>query len=149
MNKKILILGTLGLALLGGGGGAYYMFGMKKAPEQKAEPAAAVKPPPVFVQMDQMSIPILRGDRVNAYYFVAVSLQVADETKRTIVNDRMPLIKDAFLREVYMHSAMRPDAPDSLDFDALKQRFMSLARQILGPGVVDDVLITRAIKAVG
>jgi flagellar basal body-associated protein FliL len=148
MNKKILILGTVGLALLGGGGGAYYMFGLKKEPEQKVEPVV-VKAPPIFVQLEQMSVPILQGERVNAYYFVAVSLQVADEGKRTTVNERMPLIKDAFLRDVYTHSAMRSDAPDSLDFDALKQRFMNLSQQILGPGVVEDVLITRAIKAVG
>jgi flagellar basal body-associated protein FliL len=147
MNKKILILGTVGLALLGGGG-AYYMFGMTKEPDHKVEPVV-VKAPPLFVPLEQMGVPILRGDRVNAYYFVAVSLQVPDEAKRTAVNDRLPLLKDAFLRDVYVHSAMRSDEPDSLDFNALKQRFMNLSQQILGPGVVEDVLITRAIKALG
>jgi len=147
MNKKILILGTVGLALLGGGG-AYYMFGMTKEPEHKVEPVL-VKAPPLFVPMEQMGVPVLQGDRVNAYYFVAVSLQVPDEAKRTVVNDRLPLLKDAFLRDVYVHSAMRSDVPDSLDFDALKQRFMNLSQRILGPGVVEDVLITRAIKALG
>jgi hypothetical protein len=36
-----------------------------------------------------------------------------------------------------------------LDFDGLKLRFMNLSAQVLGAGAVEDVLIIRAIRAVG
>ncbi|HYM30203.1 MAG TPA: flagellar basal body-associated FliL family protein [Candidatus Cybelea sp.] len=148
MNTKILIVAGAAVVLLGGGAGAYFYFGQEKHAEAKAEPAPQA-PAPVFIALDQISVPVLQDDRVTAYYFVAVSLQVADEAKRAKVMERLPLIRDAFLRDVYMRSAMRKDAPDGLDFDGLKSRFLNLTQRVLGPGIVDDVLVTRAIRAVG
>lgn len=136
------------MLLLGGGAGAYVMLGKSKPPPAPA-PVEVAKPPPIYVNAEPLSIPVMRGERIKNYFYVTVALQVASDAKRDEVRDQMPRLRDAYLRDLTSRPAMRQDVANAIDFDAVKQRLLAISEKMLGPGVVEDVLIVRTFQAPG
>lgn len=146
MKKLILIVLVL-LLLAGGGGGAYWWFFMRAADET----ADAPPPPPepaVFVEMDALTIPVIRGGAVAKYVLLKLSLQVEDEGARQEVIDRMPRLQDAFLRDLHGYFASIPlDSP--LNVRTVKRRLKRVCDRFVGAGVVQEVLIQGAFEKTG
>jgi len=144
MKKLILIVLVL-LLLAGGGGGGYWWFFMRGADE------AAAPPPPepaVFVEMEALTIPVIRGGAVAKYVLLQVALEVEDEEARQDVIDRMPRLKDAFLRDLHAYFASTPlDSP--LNVRTVKTRLKRVAGRIVGPEIVREVLIQGAFEKTG
>ncbi|MEQ8449983.1 MAG: hypothetical protein RIB97_09895 [Nitratireductor sp.] len=145
--KKLILIVLILLLLAGGGGGAYWWFFMRGA-----DGAAAPEPPPpepaVFVEMEALTIPVIRGGAVAKYVLLKVSLEVEDEGAREAVVERMPRLKDAFLRDLHAYFASIPlDSP--LNVRTVKTRLKRVADGIVGRGVVREVLIQGAFEKKG
>jgi flagellar FliL protein len=76
MTKK-LIIGIIALVLLAGGGGAGYFFFLADNGDAAAEAEPAQIPG--FVELETIATPIMQGDRIGRYIYVAVTLEVADQ----------------------------------------------------------------------
>lgn len=143
--KKLLIFGLLGLLLLGGGGGAYWWFMMRDAGEEAAEAEPPPQDPPVFLELDSLTIPVIRSGSIARYVLLKITLEVEDQGARDEVVDRMPRLKDAFLRDLHDYFASIPlDSP--VNVRTVKQRLQRVADRQAGPGVVKDVLIQGAFE---
>lgn len=147
--KKILLLVVLLLLLAGGGGGAYWWFflggmGDIEAAEEEAPPAE----PPVFVELDSLTVPVIRGGAVAKYILLKMTLEVADEAAREAVVERMPRLMDAYLRDLHQYFASVPvDSP--LNVRIVKRRLLEISRRIAGAERVDDILIQGAFQKQG
>lgn len=140
MKKLILIVLPLLLLLGGGGAGAYYFLVLKPA-EQNAEPEPPPPPPdPVLVEIDAMTIPVIRQGSVRKYILVKVTLQVLDQDARQLTRTVMPRLKDQMYSAMHKYFASLPlDAPISTN--TLKKYISKIARKNIGEENFNRVLI--------
>jgi flagellar FliL protein len=149
-KKKNLVIVIVAVALvlaLGGGGVAWYLLKGKKAGAGGKDVAAAaakhegtqnfVDVPPILVN--------LRSADTNPHYLkVHFMLVPGPKATEAEIKDRLPLVIDAyqsFLRE------LRPeDLAGSAAVFRIKEELMTRARDALGDGMVDDILIQDLIQ---
>jgi len=141
MNKMVLF-GGLAVLLLGGGGGAYFFLLAPK--DEKVEEAPKPPETPVYVVIDQISVPLPRKGRAPRYFFVSMNLQTTEEGKVKL-NALMPKLRDAYLRDLNANPASRPERPEELDVELLKQRILSITHEIAGKDSAIDALILRSV----
>lgn len=142
MKKLIILLLVLLLLLGGAGGGAYYYFFIK--PEQDAATRQveeeALPPPPEFVELDSLSVPVIRNGRVVKFVLLKIAVELADGDYRDIVEENMPRVTDAFLRELHGYFATVP-VDDPINVRAITVRLMRASRRVFGRGVITDILV--------
>ncbi len=150
---KLAILALVGILVLGGGaGGAYFYFGQKAeasvggeagghevAKASKKKDAHAVMS---FVEMDPLILPIIDADGISQLVSLVIVLQVHDEAQKAQVTAQMPLIKDAYIQDMYgvlnKHVAVKDGV---IQVGIIKEKLNSASERILGEGVVQDVLL--------
>lgn len=139
MKKIVLIVIPL-LLLLGGGGAAYFFLVLKPA-EETAEPEPPPPPTnPVLVEIDAMTIPVIRQGSVRKYVLVKVTLQVVDRDARQLALTVMPRVKDQMYSALHKYFASIPlDAPISTQ--TIKRYIAKIARKNLGAENFNRVLI--------
>ena len=142
--KKILLILILLLILGGGGGGGYWWFFLKDAGgEEEVEEEVDLGPPPIFVELPALTVPVIRNGNVARYIVLKMSLEVADIDAEQRVNQRTPGLRNAFLRDLHGYFSTIP-VTERLNVTPIKQRLSRVARSVLGRGVVKDILITNA-----
>lgn len=145
--KIIIILGIVLVLLLGGGGAAYFfraeLFGGKPT-EEKAP--IAKKADAVFVDLESLAVAVIRHHRVEKQVVLQVSLEVPDEAARAKVAHALPLIKDAFIRDLYDYFAIQPIGRAGLNVEAIKKRLKRTADGVMGKGLIRAVLIQGAVE---
>ena len=140
MKKLIIIILILLLLLGGGGGGAYYYLYVLNAPEEPVVQEEALPPPPEFEEMDSISIPVIRSGRVMKFVLLKTALELGDSDDRDRVERYRPRLKDAYLRELHDYFSTVPvDQP--INVRAVTKRLLRASHQVLGRGVVRDILI--------
>ncbi len=151
--KKMVLFGALGALLLGGGGaGAFFMMGgQEKTPEQIAadEAEAAANREPIYMRMEGLTAPIIRGNRIRHYVFLNVTLEMSDNSARDDAMKLRPRLHDAFLRDFYSKSVTDNRGDGTIDFNGIKKRLVKQAAKVLGEDQVLDVLVTRAVRGAG
>lgn len=150
-GKKLLIIG-LAAGLLAGGGGAagYFLFlAPPAAPEQEPAPVAEPEPAPAptsFVTLEKLSAPLVHDGEVMGYVLLDLSLEVAGPEEISRVNERLPALKAAFLRDVTATPIGKADAPLVIDYEALTARLREVANRELPQPDVLRVLITQSTR---
>ena len=138
MGKKGMVMALAAVLLLGGGGGAAYVLlgggGLAFAP---------AGPDPGYVDFVSLSKPVVRDGRLRHYVHFSVTLELFDEDDVDLVEDKIPALRDAFLRALYRSPEAGGAAPGEPDLDDIKARLLEIANQVAGEGVVREVLITR------
>lgn len=149
-SKLPLVAGLAAGLILGGGGAAgYFLFltgGRPAPPQPVAQPAAKAPPKTFFVKVDRLSAPLVDGQRVVAYVLLDLSLEIKDSDVELMIAQRMPALRDAFLREMTRTTISRADQPLIVDFDALAERLRSAANAELQRDGVLRVLVTQTTR---
>tara|TARA_B100000315_G_scaffold227198_1_gene234752 strand:+ start:67 stop:414 length:348 start_codon:yes stop_codon:yes gene_type:complete len=106
--KKLLLLLALLLMLVGGTIGLLQFletgpFKPKKGEVKKVIEKKVVDTT-VFIDMDPLAIPVFQGNRVAATVQIQVKLETNNEDKAERIKKMMPIITDAFVRD--LHSFM-------------------------------------------
>ncbi len=147
--KKLIIIGGAVLLLGGGGAGAFMMLGGEKDPAQAevAMPEIEISADPVYLRLDGLTAPIMKGSHVRHYIFLNISIEMVDDSARADASPLKPRLHDAFLREFYSKSIAKGDG--TIDFTNVSKRLAKQAKKVLGEDQVLDVLITRAMRGAG
>ncbi len=147
--KKIIIIGAAVLLLGGGGAGAFMMMGGEdKTANKKAEmPEIVMSKEPVYLRLDGLTAPIMKGTHVRHYIFLNVSIEMKDDGARSDASPLKPRLHDAFLREFYSKTIASGDG--TIDFANVSKRLTKQAKKVLGEDQVVGVLITRAMRGAG
>jgi len=145
-NKLVLIVVAAVLVLaLGGGGAAWYLLKGKKAGAATKEVAEAKhEGPQNFVDVPAILVNLRSADSNPHYLKVHFMLVPGPKATEADLKDRLPLVIDAyqsFLRE------LRPeDLAGSAAVFRIKEELLTRARDALGDGMVDDILIQDLIQ---
>ncbi len=142
---KILVIGVVVLLMLAGGS-----FSVMKAleigpfapqPEVTEEPVVPDEPP-VFIDLDPLVVNIFQGDTIATTVHLTVKLEALGSNNASLVNENIPKITDAFLRD--MHSFLpriMKDDGSRIDIFVVKKRLKLMADKLYPDKRINDVLI--------
>jgi len=86
-------------------------------------------------------VPVIVGNSVARQVTLLVTLEtVGDDNKEKIFDGRQRL-QDAFLRDIYGVVSIRREDHQTYDPDVIKIRLKRVGDRLLGPGIIDDVLV--------
>lgn len=91
------------------------------------------------VEIPAFLAPMLIGNRLEQYAYITVALTPANREKMLAIREKMPFLRDAFLREVNKANIVKADDPKTVDTVALKARLLVRVNQILPKGSVSDL----------
>jgi flagellar basal body-associated protein FliL len=91
------------------------------------------------VELPAFLAPMLIGNRLESYAYITVALTPANREKMLAIREKMPFLRDAFLREVNKGSIVKVDDPKTVDTVALKARLLLRVDQIFPKGTVSDL----------
>ncbi|WP_417461792.1 hypothetical protein [Kordiimonas sp.] len=150
-GKVLLILGLLGGLALGGGLGYYYSKNTAgNTDTQKEEVKKAPKGPVLSVDFERVAVPLYSksdsGARFLGNYFIDLVVQVRGEDRQIAVRRAETQLQHAFVSAISRADLMREDSPLELDVDKVGKVLQAKANEVLGPGVVEAVLVKNAMR---
>ncbi len=94
-----------------------------------------------YVRLPQFSATLFEGDAPVGFISTVVLLEVIGDAERETVLETLPRLEDAFIRALHQLA----DAEGRLNQEygpvEIKRAYQLIADHILGPGVVDEVLV--------
>ena len=99
----------------------------------------------VFIDMEPMAIPIFQGNRVAATVQIQVKLETNNENKAERIKEMMPIIIDAFVRDLHSFMPRLLRAEERIDILIIKQRLQLIGDKVTGKGTISNVLVQSII----
>mgnify|MGYP001197987289 CR=1 FL=1 len=99
----------------------------------------------VFIDMEPMAIPVFQGNRVAATVQIQVKLETNDEDKADRIKKMMPIIIDAFVRDLHSFMPRLLRAEERIDILIIKQRLQLIGDKVTGKGTISNVLVQSII----
>ena len=91
------------------------------------------------VELPPILAPMVVDNRLESYAYITVALTPMSRERQLLIREKMPFLRDGFLREVNKASIAAASDPKMVDQSALKKRLMARVSQILPPGTVSDL----------
>lgn len=153
---RVLLLGFIAILLLAAGAAGSYFYFQQTAEASigdTAEHRHAGEAAPVkdkhdqgkdhkFVELDPLILPIVDNNGVNQIVSLVVVIEVPDEKALKSVQHLSPRLKDAFIQDMYgvlnKHAALRGGV---VQVGMLKERLNRISDEVLGPDLVENVLL--------
>lgn len=141
--KRILVI-LVAVAVLAGGGFAAWKYlqdgGLGGEPAASEEEGG-----PRYVDMAPFIIQVIREGTVVRSVSVSIQLEVAGPAAEQTVQESMVYLRDAFWTRLHA-TLSRGSVGENYDAAKLKQLLRAQADQILGPGIVTEVLIGNTLE---
>ena len=143
--KKLMLLIAMFLMLVGGTIGLLNFLEegafKPKEGEIKEVIEKEVIDTTVFIDMEPLAIPIFQGNRVAATVQIQVKLETNDEDKAERIKKMMPIITDAFVRDLHSFLPRLLKAEERIDVLIIKQRLQLIGDKVAGKGTISNVLV--------
>jgi flagellar basal body-associated protein FliL len=91
------------------------------------------------VELPAILAPMVVDNRLESYAYITVALTPTSRERQLLIREKMPFLRDGFLREVNKASIASAGDPKMVDQPALKKRLLARVSQILPPGTVSDL----------
>lgn len=151
MKRTVIIILVALLVIAGSGGAVWYFFLQAKAPivdPHKKEQKASLEVPE-FVDLENLSIPVIREGNVEKYITISVSLEMRDKNAKALADEAFPRLKDAIFRDLYSYFSMQQSTNGGLNVSQVKSRVLWAAERSMGKGLVRQVIIQGAYERKG
>ena len=106
-----------------------------------AAPTAGQQVPQNYVAIDRLIVPVIHDYIVEGHLILLVFLEVPEDKNRKIVRERMTVLRDALYHDLYNYASRRRNILYDVELPAIKAMFLRTAERVVGPGLVDAVLI--------
>ena len=100
---------------------------------------------PTDVEMPPILAPMVVDNRLESYAFITIALTPASRDRVLLIREKMPFLRDGFLREVNKASIANAADPKTVDQPALKKRLLARVNQILPPGTVSELKFSEIV----
>jgi hypothetical protein len=107
---------------------------------EKSDPST-IAGGPAYVRLDPIFVPIIAGDEVTQQVGVTVMLQLVEGKDKSDVEAKRLLLYDALFRDLYSYFQDRVAASGRIDETYLKARLLKTSIAVVGPDLVNEVLI--------
>jgi len=119
-----------------------------EAPEEEESKPVSVRPNPLdtaLVDLEPMQIPLFRDNKVDRSLFMHILIEVRRGSDEKLINDNLIRIVDSFLSYVHALNALNIQ-PGVNDRAFLKERLLVKAEEIVGPGIIIDLLFVNIFE---
>jgi flagellar basal body-associated protein FliL len=99
----------------------------------------------VFIDMEPLGIPIFQGNKVAATIQIQVKLETYGEKNAEKIKYIMPVITDAFIRDLHSFMPRLLKAEERVDVLIIKQRLQFISDKVAGKGLIRNVLVQSVI----
>lgn len=142
--KLALLLGLLGVLGFGAAGGAAWWFGVLGGAAEDAPGEEARQPPPVMVQIPDVTTSIIVPGRRTVFVQVRARVVVASEQDAGIVRAVMPRVVDVFqtqFREMHRDELQRRHAVERLRGEILARTNIVTVPARVTEIIFDEILV--------
>jgi flagellar protein FliL len=140
-GKKLVLFVILPLILFGGGGAAAWFLlfqGQEPVEGEHAEAEAEAAHPPVYYDLDEMTVNLSTQSKRNSYLKLKLALELgAPEDSETLPNV-LPRVVDQF--QIYLRGVRVEDLQGSDGLQRLREELLLRAQKAAAPATVKDVL---------
>jgi flagellar FliL protein len=137
-GKKLELFIILPLLLFGGGGAAAWLLLFKGDMEAEAHAEAEPEHPPVYFDMEEMTVNLTTAGKRNSYLKLKLALELgAPEDNETLPNV-LPRVVDQF--QIYLRGVRVEDLQGSDGLQRLREELLMRAQKSAAPATVKDVL---------
>ena len=146
--KKIFIGFMVLICILGGAVGAMKWLELgpfASAPAENAKPKRPSKGDAKFVEMTPLLINVLGNDKVLGNFQFELKLEVWNSDHYAEVRKKLPILKDAFFKDLHTFIPRMLKEHDQLNLAVLQQRLQLRADIVMGKHVVQSVLIQSVV----
>ena len=99
----------------------------------------------VFIDMEPLGIPIFQGNKVAATIQIQVKLETYGQDNAEKIKYIMPVITDAFIRDLHSFMPRLLKAKERVDVLIIKQRLQFISDKVAGKGLIRNVLVQSVI----
>lgn len=147
--KKLLLLIAMFIFLLGATIGSLKFLELGPFKPKKGEIRKVLRKEiidtTVFIDMEPLAIPIFQGNRVVATIQIQIKLETNNEGKAEEIRERMPIITDAFVRDLHSFLPRLLRAKKRVDVLIIKQRLQMVGDKVVGKGIISNVQVQSLI----
>jgi|GEM_PF-2392757 len=110
--------------------------------EELGEESEKTEPGPTVVEVPVMLMPIATASgRMKYYAYLALQLEIPSPNDRWSVEDKLPYILDAFIRELHENPNIVDNNPRVIDIPGIKARLSARVHDIFGDDRVGEIII--------
>lgn len=96
---------------------------------------------PTYIHFDPIFIPVIVGDQVRRQVGLSLMLELVKGKEKDSVEDKQRQLNSAFVEDLYSYFQQRVGLPGGIDQGYLKGRLLKVADAVVGPHIVQQVLI--------
>tara|TARA_E500000331_G_scaffold333088_1_gene356968 strand:+ start:105 stop:560 length:456 start_codon:yes stop_codon:yes gene_type:complete len=148
MNRIVIIIVAL-IVIAGGGGAVWYFFRQADAPVLEGAVEEKSLEEAEFVDIENLSISVIREGRVDRYITISVSLEMHNKDAKAHGDEAFPRLKDAVFRDLHSYFSMQQAGQTGINVAQVKSRLMWAAERAIGKGKVKQVIIQGAYERKG
>jgi len=146
--KKLMLI-VIVMVMLGAGTVSALQW-MKIGPFAEAEGEEVEKEvsvePPVFIDMETLTIPVFQGDRVITTIQVQLKLEVVKEFQDE-VNRILPRVHDTFLKDLYAYIPRLLKQGPRINLALLKSHLMQAVKKASMDKMITNVLVQSIVDS--
>lgn len=148
MQKLVIIFAVL---VMLGGAAASILKWMQLGPFEGApEEVKAEKEVPletaIAIDMEPLAVTIFQGNKVAATVQIEVKLEAMGEKNAEQVKRMLPVIIDAYLRDLHGFVPRLLKAKESVDPEIIRQRLKLIGERIAGKGRINNVVVGNIVE---
>ncbi len=148
--KKLMVVFAAILILAGGAVAtmkwlAIGPFEVADAGAKEEEPEEP-KEEAIFVDMDPLMLPIIKGSQIAGTIQVQIKLETSGKDNAIFLKRRLTKVSDAFVKDLHGFVPRLLKKKERLDVVILKDRLKVIGERLLGKGYIDDVLVQSVIE---
>ena len=149
MNRIVIIIIAI-FVIAGAGGAIWYFFMQADAPieDQTGENKSSLEEAE-FVDIENLSIPVIREGRVDRYILISVSLEMRYQDSKALGDEAFPRLKDAVFSQLYSYFSVQQSGQSGINVAQVKARLLWAAERAIGKGHVRQVIIQGAYERKG
>jgi hypothetical protein len=120
--------------------GLVLIAGEAGAAEEKKET------PPQTIQMEAVALPIIVKGALLNYIFVSIRLELAPKADGSLVRSKEQFFRDDLVRTGHRTPFVRMDDYTKVDEGKVRSELLRYAASIMGPGVLQNAVITKQVS---
>ena len=99
----------------------------------------------VDVELPSLLAPMIVGPRLESYAYITIALAPAGRDKVFLIREKVPFLRDAFLRELNKATIVKTDDTKAVDQEGVKTRLTARMNQILPAGTVAELKLDQVV----
>lgn len=136
---KFIIIIVVILVIAAGGGGVWFFF--LRDNDAPQEDVAVAPRDPVFLEMETLSLHIIRDGGVKKYIVLNLTLGMRDKDSKALAELKMPKLRDVYIASLNEYFTNLPSLKQGVNMKSIKRRLLESSAKAVGKGRVIEILV--------